>query len=216
MLFRTSHYSLPSFFSCFFHHPWLMYFSPIYFTRYSSDKRTSSLQNFPDVGMDHLMRSFSQKGLSDDVIAVLLKNVKEKSSQKYQGYWSRFYSWCIEREVNQSNLSVDYLCKFFNYLFDLGLSASTLKFARSSISFFLKESHPNITDHPYISRQIQAFEKIRPTVFRYVVTWDVKIDLDLFKFMVPSQHFIYEAFDPWSMHVNCRLKFRQSSDNSTH
>ena len=115
-----------------------MYFSPYYLTRYSSDTRTTPLQNFPNVGMDHLMRSFSQKGISEDVISILLKNVKGKSIQKYQGYWSRFYSWCIEREVNQSNLSVDYLCKFFNFLFDSGLSASTLKFARSSISFFLK------------------------------------------------------------------------------
>ena len=162
-----------------------MHISSYYFTRYSSDKRTSPLQNFPDVGLDHLMRSFSQKGISEDVISILLKNVKDKSIQKYQGYWSRFYSWCIEREVNQSNLSVDYLCKFFNFLFESGLSASTLKFARSSISYFLKESHPNITDHPYISRQIQAFEKIRPTVFRYVVTWDVKIVLDLLRSWYP-------------------------------
>ena len=58
-------------------------------------------------------------------------------------------------------------------MFDTGLSASTLKFIRSSISFFLRESHGAIIDHHFVSRLLKSFEKLRPTVPRYVVTWDV-------------------------------------------
>ena len=64
------------------------------------------------------------------------------------------------------------------YLFDTGLSASTLKFAKCSISFFLRDSHESIIENPQISRLLKSFEKIRPTVPRYVVTWDVKLVLD--------------------------------------
>ena len=58
-------------------------------------------------------------------------------------------------------------------MFDTGLSASTLKIIRSSISFFLRESHGTIIDHHFVSRLLKSFEKLRPTVPRYVVTWDV-------------------------------------------
>ena len=124
------------------------------------------------------MRSLSQKGLSSEVIRSLLRDVETSSVDKYQGYWSRFAGWCLSREVNNGNLSVDSLCKFFIFLFNTGLSASTLKFARSSISFFIKESHGELICHAHIGRLMKAFEKMRPTVPRYVVTWDVKKVLD--------------------------------------
>ena len=58
-------------------------------------------------------------------------------------------------------------------MFDTGLSASTLKFIRSALSFFLKESHCEIIENHIISRLLKSFEKLRPTVPRYAVTWDV-------------------------------------------
>ena len=58
-------------------------------------------------------------------------------------------------------------------MFDTGLSASTLSFIRSSIHFFLKESHLILITDKNISRLLKYFEKVRPTVIRYAVTWDV-------------------------------------------
>ena len=119
------------------------------------------------------MRSLSSSGLSTDVVSSLLKDVDKNTIRKYQAYWSRFTDWCIRREVNPGSLTVNSLCKFFIYMFDTGLSASTLKFIRSSLSFFLRESHGALIDHHFVSRLLKSFEKMRPTVPRYVVTWDV-------------------------------------------
>ena len=58
-------------------------------------------------------------------------------------------------------------------MFDSGLSASTLRFIRSALSFFMRESHSVIVEHNIVSRLLKSFEKLRPTVPRYVVTWDV-------------------------------------------
>ena len=148
-----------------------MYFFSYYFARFSSGQGTSSLQSFPTTGMDHLVQSFSTKGLSPDVISKLLKDVEEDSVKKYQSYWVRFAYWCNQREISPGNLSVNKLCKFFNYMFDLGLSASTLKFVKSSLYFFLRESHEGIITHQFVSRLLKGFEKLRPTIPRYVVTW---------------------------------------------
>ena len=72
-------------------------------------------------------------------------------------------------------------------MFDSGLSASTLKFVRSSISFFLRESHKEIIDSSLVSRLLKSFEKTRPTVPRYAVTWDVNIVLRFLKTWFPHR-----------------------------
>ena len=163
-----------------------MHFSSHYFTRFCSGQGTSSLQSFPTSGLDHLVQSLSAKGLSSDVISNLLKDVEEDSIKKYQSYWVRFAHWCIPREISPGNLSVNTLCKFFIFMFDSGLSASTLKFVKSSIYFFLRESHEDIINHYFISRLLKAFEKLRPTIPRYVVTWDVNKVLCFLKKWYPN------------------------------
>ena len=72
------------------------------------------------------------------------------------------------------------------FMFDTGLSASTLKFIRSSLSFFLNESHFEIINHKFISRLLKSFEKLRPTVTRYAVTWDVNKVLIFLKSWFPN------------------------------
>ena len=131
------------------------------------------MQGFTDDGLDHLMQSFSKEGLSEDVIARLLKDVEDHSIKKYQSYWYKFSGWFNKREISPDDLSVNIMCKFLIFMFDKGLSASTLKFIKSSVSFFLRQSHSEIIESPIISRLLKSFEKLRPTVPRYVVTWDV-------------------------------------------
>ena len=72
------------------------------------------------------------------------------------------------------------------YMFNTGLSATTLKFVKSALYFFLRESHGAIVEHSHVSRIMKSFEKQRPTVPRYAVTWDVKKVVYFFKFKVPS------------------------------
>ncbi len=144
-----------------------------FLTRFISHQRAPPLQSFSTSGLDHLHKSLSASGLSGDVISNLLKDVEKSSIKKYQPYWARFANWCDGREVNPGDLTVNIICKFLIYMFDTGLSASTLNFIRSSLSFFLRESHGEVIGHHFISRLLKSFEKLRPTVPRYVVTWDV-------------------------------------------
>ena len=58
-------------------------------------------------------------------------------------------------------------------MFDSGLSASTLRFVKSALSFYLRESHSYVVNHHLVGRLLRSFEKVRPSVPRYVVTWDV-------------------------------------------
>ena len=151
-----------------------MHFSSYYFNRFSNSQRSPTLQNFPNDGLDYLIQSFIKKGLSKIVISRLIKNIEKESIKKYNAYWSKFSNWCQQREVNPSNLSVDLFSKFLIHMYDTGLSASTLSFIRSSISFFIKESHlRNIVEDEDISRLLKSFEKSRRTFPRYSDTWDV-------------------------------------------
>ena len=137
-----------------------MYFFSYFFTRFSSNETTPSLQGFTDDGLDHLMQSLTKKGLSKDVITRLLKDVEDQSIKKYQTYWFKFSGWCNQRKISPGSLSVNNLCKFLIFMFDSGLSASSLKFIRSSLYFFLRESHCEIIESPIISRLLKSFEKL--------------------------------------------------------
>ena len=70
-------------------------------------------------------------------------------------------------------------------MFNSGLSATTLKFIKSSISFFICESHKDLINHDYLSKLLKTFEKLRPTIPRYAITWDVNKVLLLLKEWYP-------------------------------
>ena len=91
----------------------------------------------------------------------------------------------MRRGVNTGSLTVNIFCKFLVKLFDEGLSASTLRFAKSAIHFFLCESHVDIVENRIVSRLLKSFEKKRPTVPRYSVTWDVNKVLTFLKSWYP-------------------------------
>ena len=131
------------------------------------------------------MQSFSQKGISQEVISKLLNVAGERTIKQYNSYWIKFKNWCHGRKVDSGNLSVNNFCMFFVGSYDSGLSASTLKFVRSAIFFFIRESHGDIVNSDIVSRLLKSFEKTRPTVPRYAVTWDVNLVLSMLQTWYP-------------------------------
>ena len=134
------------------------------------------------------MQSFLVNGISEDVASRLVRDVEANSSQKYQTYYYKFSNWCNSREISTGRLTVNHVCQFLNSMFDTGLSASTLSFIRSSVSYFIKESHGEIINDKNVSRLLKSFKKIRPTINRYSVTWDVNKVLNFLKSWFPNNN----------------------------
>ena len=65
-------------------------------------------------------------------------------------------------------------------LFHQGMKSGTLNVMRSALSFFLKNSFPDLGNVPMISRVFRYFYRERPVFPRYMVTWDVGI---VFRFL---------------------------------
>ena len=63
------------------------------------------------------MQSLASKGISEDVISCLLKDVTGSSIKKYQSYWSGFARWCHGREIGPGSLSVNIFCKYLIFMF---------------------------------------------------------------------------------------------------
>ena len=156
-----------------------------YSSRFSSEDGTETLQDFPDDGMDHLVQSFTQKGLSPEVISRLIDIAGKRTIKQYNSYWIKFKNWCHGREIGPGDLSVNNFCLLLVSLYDSGLSASTLKFVRSAIVFFIRESHGDIVNSDIVGKLLKSFEKTRPSVPRYAVTWDVNIVLCMLKSWYP-------------------------------
>ena len=70
-------------------------------------------------------------------------------------------------------MSVDLVCRYLLYLFNLGTKSGTLNSIRSAISFFTQHSSLQLGSDITVSRLFKFFYRERPMMPRYLVTWDV-------------------------------------------
>ena len=76
------------------------------------------------------------------------------------------------RKIPDGNISVNYVGMYLLKLFNENFSYSSLNSVRSGLSFFLSHKF-DLGSNAYISRLFKYFFKVRPSLPRYLVTWDV-------------------------------------------
>ena len=123
--------------------------------------------------MEYWYLSCSEIGLSQDVAQCSLRSIGKETLVGYQRNWRKFATWCGEREIGYGKISVDVICRYLLYLFDLGMKSGFLNSVRSSISFFTQHSSLNLGSDKTVARIFKYFYKERPKFPRYLVTWDV-------------------------------------------
>ena len=70
-------------------------------------------------------------------------------------------------------MSVDLVCRYLLYLFNLGTKSGMLNSIRSAISFFTQHSMLQLGSNITVTRLFKYFYRERPMMPRYLVTWDV-------------------------------------------
>ena len=98
----------------------------------------------------------------------------------YQKNWRKFANWANSGEIGEGGLSVDLVCRYLLYLFNLGTKSGMLNSVRSAISFFTQHSSLQLGSDTSVSRLFKYFYRERPMLPRYIVTWDVGL---LLKFL---------------------------------
>ena len=64
------------------------------------------------------------------------------------------------------------------FLFNRGLSYSTINTARSALSTLIAIGHKPVGSHPFVIRLLKGVFNTRPALPKNVVTWDPEVLLD--------------------------------------
>ena len=128
--------------------------------------------------MEIIRDRYRDKGLSEQVIQLLLASSRENTRAAYQSAWAAWINWC--RGINQDPLSND-LSKILSFLsdsFSNGKAYSTLNVIRSMLSVTLDpvEGHP-VGQHPLVTTLMRGIFNSRPPQPKYKETWDVDVVL---------------------------------------
>ena len=97
-----------------------------------------------------------------------------KSYDTYIKKWQEFVD--INKIVSPSHVD---LANFLAGLYKTGVSHSTINLARSAVSAYLnKPGSDSVGSHPVVCRLLKGVFEKRPSLPRYMETWDVDVVLD--------------------------------------
>ena len=73
------------------------------------------------------------KGIFRDIAQCSLRSIVKETLVGYQRNWRKFANWCNSGEIGEGVISVDLVCRYLLYLFNLGTKSGMLNSIRSAI-----------------------------------------------------------------------------------
>ena len=123
--------------------------------------------------MEYWYTACSSRGISRDIAQTSLRSIVKETLVGYQRNWRKFATWFNSGEIGDGSLSINVVCRYLLYLFNLGTKSGMLNSIRSAISFFTQHSSLHLGTDFTVSRLFKYFYRERPMLPRYLVTWDV-------------------------------------------
>lgn len=137
-------------------------------------------------GLGYFLRCCRHLKISENASKALLNSVSESTKRSYLRYWRQFAEFA-EKKGGPLQISIPLICDFLLYLFNVGLSSSSLNIVRSSLSFFCLNI-VNVTDNVIVSRLFKYFYNSRPLRPRYYTYWSVEKLLSYLKVLHPIEN----------------------------
>ena len=130
------------------------------------------------VAMQQCMQA---SGISESVARRIYSAKRSSTNNLYDYRWKSWLDWCIGREVDPFNPSVNIFTIFREFLISLhdkNFSPATVKGYRSAISTTLKQiSNVDFSNQSILSDVVRSFELERPRVKPHFPKWDLAVVL---------------------------------------
>ena len=122
---------------------------------------------------------FAKQGLSEAAISVIMSSWRPATCAQYASYVNKWKVFLHERKLSLDSLiTVNIVLEFLTSLHEQGLSYSAINTARSAVSSVAcLIDNISLKDHPLVNRFMRGIFNIKPSLPRYVHTWDVSIVL---------------------------------------
>ena len=112
-----------------------------------------------------MQQHMQASGISESVARRIYSAKRSSTNNLYDYRWKSWLDWCIGREVDPFNPSVNIFGEFLISLHDKNFSPATVKGYRSAISTTLKQiSNVDFSNQSILSDVVRSFELERPRV----------------------------------------------------
>ena len=121
--------------------------------------------------VEHLRERYRSQRLSEEASKLLLALWRQMSSKSYDSLFTKWASWCSERNSDPVSGDVNEVVNFLAHLFEEGYQYRSLNAYRSATSSVHdKVDGVTVGQHPLVAKG--EFNE-RPPQSRYSQTWDV-------------------------------------------
>ena len=119
---------------------------------------------------------------SPEALDIMLESWAPASRTQYECYISRWITFCSKKKIDPFRAEIAQGVEFLVWLFSsLSLGYSAVNTARSALSSLLpRRNGTTFGKDPGVSRLLKGIFRLRPSLPRYTVTWDVSIVLTHF------------------------------------
>jgi len=146
---------------------------------------SSTSQNSEAIGMSYFREVFKAKGISDRATNVICASWRKSTKKQYLSYIRRWHTYCTRRKISHLCADEKVIVDFLAELFGEGLGYGVINTARSALSTFLDHNGLTVGKLPLIHKFMKDIFKLKPSVPRYKLIWDVNIVLDYLKNWFP-------------------------------
>ena len=132
-------------------------------------------------------RCLGQFKLSPRVSDIILSSWRSGTQAQYKSAWSKWSSWCAEKQEDPVSCDISCFLEFLSELFDSGLQYRTINVYRSAISAsHLSVEGSSIGSHQLVSHFMKGIYELRPPQPQVFTTWDVGTVLRYLKKFHPA------------------------------
>ena len=139
----------------------------------------SNAPGIPKPGcMAYLRESFSSRGVSQEASNLLLSSWRPKTQSIYNSAFSKWASWCQQRNRDPTFGPIEDIVNFLSESFGKGFQYRSLNSYRSAISaVHSKVDGYSVGQHPLVSRLLRGAFNEWPPLPRYSSFWNVDVVL---------------------------------------
>ena len=125
-----------------------------------------------------MQQQMQASGISESVARRIYSAKRPSTNNLYDYRWKSWLDWCLSREVDPFNPSVNRFGEFLISLHDRNFSPATVKGYRSAISTTLKQiSKVDFSNQSILSDVVRSFELKHPRTKAHFPKWDLALGL---------------------------------------
>ena len=147
------------------------------------DRNDTSFISQPEFnGVSSVWQRFTRQGISSPSSDILMAAWHDSTKKQYNTYIKKWLKYCSINDCDPFSPSTANALDFLMFLYNKGLSYSTINTARSALSCFCNfEGLPaQFGQLPIVEHFMKGVFQLRPSIPKHHSIWDVKQIFDFF------------------------------------